>query len=281
MPFNSDNNCYLSNNLKSLPDNYEKLQASYNIPPDELTLLPYPTMYIKPANIHPSVGYHNSDELRELDNDDDDNVQTGAGLGKLFRKAKQSVTNVVKKVEKDSKPARKAVTQAVKKVEKDTKPARKTVVRVAKKLDKDTKPAQKLVAKTAVKAAKAIKQSAIDKDGLVHKGIEKVNDVAIPLAFEALGGVASTALYGEPESGMQVGKMAGDVVRGVVKKKTGYGKKETVGKYSDGVQLNKLLDKYVKSAVQSNRGNIVKQVMQEKGLSLPQASKYVKDNNLY
>ena len=31
----------------------------------------------------------------------------------------------------------------------------------------------------------------------------------------------------------------------------------------------------------SARGEIVKKVMREKGLSLPQASKYVKEHNLY
>ena len=31
----------------------------------------------------------------------------------------------------------------------------------------------------------------------------------------------------------------------------------------------------------TKRGEIIKQVMKEQGLSLPQASKYVKENNLY
>ena len=97
-----------------------------------------------------------------------------------------------------------------------------------------------------------------------------------------------------------VGRAAGQVGRDVLKSKTGYGV-PGVGEYDKGnVDLAKTLKKYapeyqndfkgkVKPAVMpretkkklNSRAVLVKQVMKEQGLSLPQASKYVKENDLW
>jgi hypothetical protein len=100
--------------------------------------------------------------------------------------------------------------------------------------------------------------------------------------------------------GASVGKSAGKVGRDTLKNETGYGMKKDM----HNVDLNKVMNKYVKHQAQDLRRNvatkkvgnvriegggggikarniIVKQIMKEKSLNLPQASKYVKDNNLF
>jgi hypothetical protein len=115
-------------------------------------------------------------------------------------------------------------------------------------------------------------------------------------------------LTGDPTTGAEIGgklgKKGGDIGRDKLNKKTGYGV-PGVGKYKKNINLDKVIDKYVpdlktggsdvkmKSAVvtrskprqiskrMTERNDVVKKIMKEKGLSLPQASKYVKENNLW
>jgi hypothetical protein len=165
----------------------------------------------------------------------------------------------------------------------------KATVKTANKANKATKSTQKAIAK-----------SVVDEDGFLHKVIVKANDKILPEVGAALGAAASTYLTGDPTMGEMVGRAAGQAGRNKLKDKTGYGV-PGVGEHDKGnVDLEKTLRKYApeyqndfkhknKPAVMPRGSNkkvngrsiVVKQIMHEKGLSLPQASKYVKENNLW
>ena len=160
--------------------------------------------------------------------------------------------------------------------------ASKTTRKTAEKINRDTKPLQKKIGKLVT-----------DKNGLLHKAIGKTLDVALPAAGEALGAAASTYFAGNPEVGAVVGKKLGSVGRKTLKNKTGYGV-PGVGEYNKGnINLEKTLQKYAPeyghktpAVIKCKRGaskrcEVVKKVMKEQGLSLPQASKFVKENNLW
>jgi hypothetical protein len=134
--------------------------------------------------------------------------------------------------------------------------------------------------------------------GLVSVGL----DVGMP----ALGAAVSTAFSANPAIGTFVGKLAREALRA----KTGVGRKsKDVGIYEGGGLVNlatgAIVGKVAREAVKSRRGKgkdfqvkprpkpklgtgnrnarnlLVKKVMKEKGMSLPQASKYIKENNMY
>jgi hypothetical protein len=134
--------------------------------------------------------------------------------------------------------------------------------------------------------------------GLVSVGL----DVGMP----ALGAAVSTAFSANPAIGTFVGKLAREVLRA----KTGIGRKnKDVGIYEGGSLVNlatgAVIGKVAREAVRSRKGKgkcsnpkprpepksgtghrnarnlLVKKVMKDKGMSLPQASKYIKENNMY
>ena len=204
---------------------------------------------------------------QEQDSDSDDEL-VGEGF---FKKAGKRVRKTTKKVANKTSHV--------------TKSGAKATQKGAEQANRATKPLQKKIAK-----------SVTDENGLLHKAIGKTLDTALPAAGEALGAAASTYFTGNPELGAMVGKKAGQVGRNELKKKTGYGVKG-VGQYDKGnIDLEKTLNKYApqykndvirhkKPAVckkpASGRCDVVKKIMKEKGLSLPAASKYVKENNLW
>ena len=117
---------------------------------------------------------------------------------------------------------------------------------------------------------------------------DKVKKVATPILKQAISkgldvgapalGTAVGSLVGQPAVGALVGKLGRELLRGT----TGVGRKpkqsKDVGVYHGGAKFK---PKAKEQSGRNKRNEIVKKVMKEKGLSLPQASKYVKENNLY
>lgn len=289
-----------------LPNQQMSMRAEINQP------------YIRSANIHSSLNYYNADELKYLNSHQrdrgsnmegsgmgsrfktlphnpmprtpmprprrrkqDEDVLVGEGIGKLIKKAKRTVNKGV------SNTVNKGVNNVV-------NVAKKQVVKGVNDGVNHIDNNLKQTKTGLIKTGNAIKRSATREDGFLHQAIEKVNDHAIPMAGEALGSAAGTALgtaIGNPALGAavgaKVGRAAGQIARKELNKKTGYGVAKGVGKYKKNVNLDKIIDKYVPALKSgeiksvSSRAQVVKQVMKETGLSLPQASKYVKENNLW
>ena len=290
MPFNSSQNNF--NSSYDTNESFRELQNSYTLSKEGFDHIPNPNLiyrpastvkqYILPANTHSSVSYYDQDELKYLNGDrvkpkreinEELEELEGAGVGKMFRRAKHGVTKAANVTSHVTKSAANAS-------EKATRGTRRAVVK-----------------------------SIVDKDGILHHGIEKVNDYVIPMAFEAAG-TAAGAYLGNPALGAMAGKATGNMARSQLHQKTGYGsvaKTKTggglgVGEYKENVKLDKILSKYapnyhenrryvdnkqyikpidINKRAPNKRNIIVKQVMHEQNLNLPQASKYVKDNNLY
>jgi hypothetical protein len=138
---------------------------------------------------------------------------------------------------------------------------------------------------------------------VLHKAIGQTLDYALPAAGTALG-TAAGVYMGNPALGAMIGKKAGTVGRKTLENKTGYGV-SGVGEYNDkhNIDLAKTLHKYApqykdefkrgipgqvhnekpvkRKRITSGRCDVVKQIMKEKGLSLPEASKFVKENKLW
>lgn len=111
---------------------------------------------------------------------------------------------------------------------------------------------------------------------ILKKAISKGLDVGAP----ALGAAVGTAIGGP--GGASIGGMVGKLGRELIKETTGYGRKpkqsKDVGVYHGGAKPKA---KPKAQGGRNKRNEIVKKVMREKGMSLPQASKYVKEHNLY
>lgn len=205
MPFNSSANSYGSVENKS--ESFDVLRNSYNIakegfnhiPDQRMIFRPTSTVqqYILPANNHSSISYHNIDELKYINHEQqrsssyNDEEMVGEGIGRVIKKS-------------------------------------------------------------AKKTGKALKKSTTKEDGLIHMGISKGLDYAIPAAGTAIGTAIGTST-GNPALGAALGAAAGDIGRKALKKKTGYGDKEGVGKYEKSVKLDKIIDKYV-----YNKGGVKK-----------------------
>lgn len=272
MPFNSSDNNYGSTHTSKENESFQFLRNSYNIAQEGFTHIPQQDLiyrpiasvqqYILPADNSSSVSYYNDDELRYINHEKlrrrsplvaEREELRGEGIGKLTKNIK----------------------------------------------------------KKATKTGNTIKKSTVNKNGTIHQIIEKSLDYAIPLAAEAVGAAASTYLTGDPTSGAALGKAAGEAGRDKLHSKTGYGDKPSevgIGKYEKNIHLDKIIDKYARQAAPKQgetykehpsdtpytplpkkrvnnsldeRNKLVHKVMKERNLSLPQASKYVKDNNLY
>ena len=102
-------------------------------------------------------------------------------------------------------------------------------------------------------------------------------DAVVPGVGGLLGSVV------EPGAGTVVGTLAGQLAREGICQQTGYGRNRDVGVYKGGAKARAKPKPKPKanSGGRKRRNEIVKKVMKEKGLSLPQASRYVKQNNLY
>lgn len=163
---------------------------------------------------------------------------------------------------------------------------RKTLKRFGRQIKKKLKDTERKLNKSAigrlaVKGAymvgDEIKKSAIDKDGYIRQNVTGFLDQA-PGQIAQGAQAAVMGVTGNPVAA----QMAGEIVeagvqegREKLREKTGYGKK---------LNMPKLTEKYVKNTVvkrENPRNAIVKQVMEEQGLSMPKASAYVKKHNLY
>ena len=109
-------------------------------------------------------------------------------------------------------------------------------------------------------------------------------DAVVP----GVGGLVGTMV--EPGAGTVVGTLAGQLGPEGLRSLTGYGAhSKDVGVYKGGAKAKpkpKVKPKAKprakpNSGGRNKRNEIVKRVMREKGMSLPQASSYVKQNNLY
>jgi flagellar hook-basal body complex protein FliE len=260
MPFNSSANNY--NGSVSKDESFDVLRRSYDMPVEGFTHMPHPDLiyrptasiqqYILPANIRGAESYYDQEKLQYLNHEPRKESMSGEGVGRVLNNAGKNISKVARK------------------------------------------------------SGNAIKRSAVQEDGVLHQVIEKANDIVIPMVAEAAGAALSTYLTGDPTTGALIGKKAGEIGRKQLNQKTGYGLKPSVGvgKYKKDVALDKVIDKYVKSGgaymrkdpenvpytplpkpnksnPMSERRKIVAQVMKDKKLSLPQASKYVKEHNLF
>ena len=105
-------------------------------------------------------------------------------------------------------------------------------------------------------------------------------DAVIPGVGGLLGSVV------EPGAGTVVGTLAGQLAHEGIRQQTGYGrgkKSKDVGVYKGGANMKPRAKPRAKpnSGGRNRRNEIVKRIMREKGMSLPQALSYVKQNNLY
>ena len=109
-------------------------------------------------------------------------------------------------------------------------------------------------------------------------------DAVVP----GVGGLVGTMV--EPGAGTVVGTLAGQLGREGIRSLTGYGAhSKDVGVYKGGAKARPKAKAKPKakpkakgnSGGRNKRNEIVKRAMREKGMSLPQASSYVKQNNLY
>jgi hypothetical protein len=267
MPFNSSANNYNGNVSKD--ESFDVLRRSYDIPVEGFAQMPHPDLiyrpttsiqqYILPANVRSAESYYDQEKLQYLNHEQQREPMTGEGVGRVLRHTGNAV------------------------------------------------------AKVARKTGNAVKRSTVQEDGMIHQVIEKANDIVIPMVAEAAGAAISTYLTGDPTTGAMLGKKAGEIGRNKLNEKTGYGMKPSVGvgKYKKDVALDKVIDKYVnmapkqvksggaymrkdpenvpytplpkpnKSSPMNDRRKIVAQVMKEQKLSLPEASKYVKEHNLF
>jgi hypothetical protein len=291
MVFNSSQNNFNSTNPQA--ESFEVLRNSYNVSEGGYDYQPAlrPSNgkdFMFPTAVHSMVSHYDQNELKYLNHDTMRSREelSGNGIRRQIRKVMPKDELVGEGFfKKAGKSVRKTTTKTANKTSSVAKSGAKATKKGAEKLNRDTKPLQKKIAK-----------SVTDEDGLLHKAIGKTLDVAIPAAGEALGAAASTYFTGDPKLGAMVGKKAGQVGRNELKKKTGYGVKG-VGQYDKGnIDLEKTLNKYApqyrndvirqkKPAVckkpASGRCDVVKKIMKEKGISLPAASKYVKENNLW
>lgn len=299
MVFNSSQNSF--NSKGSQAESFEVLRNSYNLSEGgydyQPALRPVHKDYMYPSAVHASMTHYNQKELQYLNHDTMRTREELSGNGfprhmrKVMSKEELVGEGIFKKIRKTANKASSATKKAANKTSSATKKAAKTGAKVtrktAEKVNRDTKPLQKSIAK-----------SVTDEDGLLHKAIGKTLDVAIPAAGEALGAAASTYFTGDPTMGAMVGKKAGQLGRSHLKSKTGYGA-PGVGEYAKGnVDLAKTLRKYAPEYKNdmlrqkkpdvvrrvkpvNGRCEVVKQIMKEKRISLPEASKYVKKNNLW
>lgn len=265
MVFNSD----LSNS-SAQPGNYY-------VPNDDQTKYLQPQLKFNEYNRKTNLDtrdmghqpYYNMDELRYLN--DAGEMEGGRKIGRMFKKAGRSITKTANKTANT--------------IERTANKSANTIERTA------NKSASK-VEKAAIKSGDAIKASVVDKDGVLRQIIVKTNDIVIPAAGAAIGSAVGSAIGsaagpGGTATGAKVGSFLGKSIgkagRDTLKDKTGYGNPSAL-------QMKKIMSKYVpnvekdiKYAVQqikkpvSERNQLVKQVMKQFNMTLPQASKFIKE----
>jgi hypothetical protein len=296
MVFNSSQNSFNSHGTQA--ESFEVLRNSYNVSNSgydyQPALRPQGKDYMFPTAVHSMISNYDQNELKYLNHDTMRSREELSGNGKHRRTAKVSrrPEQYSDSDSDDELVGEGFFKKAGKSIRKTANKTSRTTRKTAEKLNRDTKPLQKKIGK-----------SVTDENGLLHKGIGKTLDYALPALGQALGAAAG-AYTGNPVLGAMVGKQVGSVGRNALKNKTGYGV-PGVGEYNDknNIDLAKTLHKYApqykdefkrgipgqvhngkpvkRKRITSGRCDVVKQIMKEKGLSLPEASKYVKENKLW
>lgn len=160
---------------------------------------------------------------------------------------------------------------------------RRAFKKIRKKASKGSKKVGKAIKKTATKAGDDIKMSATSEKGIIRQVATRTLDETPQLLGKATE-MGVTAYTGNPAAGKLAGKLVetgAQKGRSELDEKTGYGGKLNMSKLVDKYVSKKSSDGNKPKKAPSARNIIVQKIMQEKGLSLPQASKYIKDNNLY
>jgi hypothetical protein len=252
MPFNSEINSYCTTAQSSAKVEY--LQRNLGNPIDMGGTLTLPLTKL-------ISNQKKTEVVVELVNVDENDITGGSKVGKWFKKRGREIKHVTKKVEKNVKHG-------------------------AYQLDRATRGVQKQIAK-----------SATDKNGLIHTVISRTLDEVPQLLGEAaaMGAVATgnPELAGLAQEAVTKGASYG---RNKLEDKTGYGAKgkdmvaifkKYVPGYKEDIKATKSSGpkrapkSQLAPRITSARNELVKKIMAEKGFSMPQASKYIKDNNLY
>jgi hypothetical protein len=283
MPFNSSVNNFHQVHHGAYRHDYDYLE-------DNLQALSVPELKFKPNRaevrttiIDPSTPEHSVNVY-----------EGGSKIGRFFKKVGKDIQKTSYALDRATRPIQQQVVSVSKVVDRATKPIQTEIRDVSYEVDRATRPAQK-----------AIARSTINKNGLIHNLISATADVVLPQLGTVLGGLAGTAATGNPIGGVvgaKAGNMTGQIIRKTLKSQTGYGLNTNNKKSSTDVKLDKIIKKYVpdyagdvktvsvsdakvvKSKVKkpmSGRNVLVKKIMNEQNLSLPEASKYIKANNLY
>lgn len=267
MPFNSTMNTpFLQHPTPLKPYDYDWFQ-------EDLQHLPAPPMKYRPNDTEVISEIVRGQEL-----------VGGSKIGKWFKNRGNDVKKVAHQVDNS------------------TKGIQSDVKKVAYKADRDTRGMQAEV----VKGANQVDHSVKDKNGLGRHIIQSANDVLIPEIASAVGRSIAIAM-GDPtgNSGAYAGKLGGQIARKTLAKETGYGAKPHAGASGakprhtkEGLELEDIINRYVpeytkdvkhvdldlapKKRKVSARNILIKKIMAENpGFTLPQASKYIKDNGLY
>lgn len=320
MPFNSAQNNFNSSyspeeSFKILQNTYAiPKDGQPYLPYAQLVQRPQNTdTHISPMNLHSNFIYYNQDELQYINNHQRKHGElVGEGVGRIsdneigiHRPKRPTMPKPpMPKPPRAPRRRKKADDEEMEGgniFKKAAKSIKKSAKSTGKSIDKSAKSTGKAIKKSAIKSGDAIKKSATDEDGMIRYLTSRTLDEA-PVLLQKGTELGVTAYTGNPAAGKAAGmvvKYGADKGRKKLEQKTGYG----VGKYSKNINLDKIIDKYIPdyktgakpskpsapsassarkmSKGMTDRNKIVKQVMAEKGLSLPQASKYVKENKLY
>jgi len=249
MPFNSSINSYHSYHESS--SYIDKNRKEYNYERDDkLDTLEPVTMTYKPnpARLVTKIVTESDDEGEYLG---------GSKIGKWLKR--------------NANKATKTITNA-------TNKSIKGVKEVAYKADRDTRGLQS-----------EFERSATKKNGLIRSIITRTLDEVPNMLGDAaaMAAVASGNPALAPAAKYATTKTT-KIGRNVLKDKTGYGKKDIsdiMEKYVPGYKKDvKTKSNTIPRPVgrpTSKRNELVKQIMKEQNLSMPKASKYIKENNLY
>jgi hypothetical protein len=200
--------------------------------------------------------------------ENDDDVLEGGSFGSFFKSVGSTLTKSVNKIGDGVK-------------------------NVAFQADRDTRNLQQKVKKTATKVGDQVKLSATSKKGIIRQAAVEAVRITPVIAGE-IGKVAAASVGLPPEVGKEIGKSIGNIAQkqietnsdGYIKNANNYqgsGAPIDMSRYIPGAAKVQSVTKVKKPKSEKAlaRGIIVKRIMMEQGLNLPQASKYVKEYGLY
>jgi hypothetical protein len=159
----------------------------------------------------------------------------------------------------------------------------RSISRGAKKLGSEITHTAKQVATGAKQVGNEIKTEYQKSSPQFKAAVRKVLPTLGSIAGNALGDAASVAL-GNPELAPfagQLGSMAGNQLGQYANRKIGLGRKKKVPVHSLQSVSHKKTPKKRGGARIGSRHELVRQIMNQHGLNLPMASKFIKEHGLY